>query len=87
MAEQFGFHQGFGEGPAVDRDKRSVAPRAEVVDMPGHQFLAGAGFADDQHAGFAGRDLLQVGEQGLGLGVLEDLGGGADRGCQGRRGR
>ncbi|MOA22195.1 hypothetical protein D3C78_1427400 [compost metagenome] len=51
--------------------------------MTGDQLLAGAGLADDQHAGVAGGDLLQVLEQGLRLGILEDLGGGPDRGGKG----
>jgi hypothetical protein len=61
MAEQLGLHQRFGER-AVDRHEGRFA-RAEVVDMARHQLFAGAGFANDQHAGFAGRDLLQVREQ------------------------
>ncbi|MNR66796.1 hypothetical protein D3C85_1904820 [compost metagenome] len=65
MTEQFGLHQAFGERAAVDRDKRIVAPGAEVVQVTGHQFLAGAGFADDQHAGITGGDLLQVRQQCL----------------------
>ncbi|MNI88683.1 hypothetical protein D3C73_1460040 [compost metagenome] len=50
------------------------------------QLLARAGFADDQHAGLAGGDLLQVGEQRLRPGVFENLCGGPDRGgqCRGR---
>ncbi|WP_372847451.1 hypothetical protein [Pseudomonas sp. 21615526] len=55
--------------------------------MARHQLFTGAGFADDQHAGFAGRDLLDVRQQRLGFGVFEDLGRGADRGRKSGRGR
>jgi hypothetical protein len=87
VAEEFGFHQRFGKGAAIDRDKGAAAARAEVVDMTRHQLLAGAGFADDQHARLAGCDLLQVRQQRRGPGVFEDLRGCADRGCQGGGGR
>jgi len=33
---------------------------AELVNMPGNQLFAGAGFADDQYAGVAWSYLLQV---------------------------
>ena len=87
MAEQLGFHQGFGESPAVNRHEGLIASGAEVVDMPRHQFFTGPGLADDQHAGFAGRHLLDVVEQCLGFRVFEDLGRGANRGREGGRGR
>eukprot|EP00659_Diplonema_papillatum_P008904 gene8902-13805_t len=87
MAEQLGFHQGFGKRAAVHGHEGPVAPGAEVVDMARHQLFTGAGFADDQHAGFAGRDLLDVRQQRLGFGVFEDLGRGADRGRKSGRGR
>ena len=87
VAEQLGLDQGFRERTAVHRHKRPVAPGAEVVDMACHQLLAGAGFANDQHTGFARGDLLQVGEQGLGFRVFEHLGRGADRRGQSGRGR
>jgi len=82
MAEQLGFDQRLGECAAVHRDERPVAPAAEVVDMPCDQLLARAGFANDQDAGLAGGDLLQVGEQRLRPGVFEDLCGRPDRGSQ-----
>lgn len=82
MAEQFGFHQRLGKCAAVDRNERAVAPTAEVVDVACDQLLARAGFADDQDAGLAGGDLLQVGEQRLRPWVFEDLCGRPDRGSQ-----
>ena len=62
-------------------------PVAELVDMAGDQFLAGAGLANDQHAGITGGDLLQVRQQGPGRRIFKDLGGGAyGRGqCRGGR--
>lgn len=85
MAEQLGLHQGFREGPAVHRYEGTMAAGAEVVDMPCHQFLAGPGLTNDQHAGLTRRHLLQVCQQGLGFRVFEYLGGSTDRSRQGGR--
>ncbi|MNG08015.1 hypothetical protein D3C84_913450 [compost metagenome] len=87
MAEQLGLHQALGKRPAVDRNKRFVATGAEIVYVARHQFLAGPGLADDQHAGVTGRDLLQVSQQSAGGGVFEDLGRGTNRGGQAGGGR
>ncbi|MCY1456178.1 hypothetical protein D9M71_733780 [compost metagenome] len=87
MAEQFGFDQGFGERTAVHCHEGPVAPGAEVVDMSRHQLFASAGFTNDQHAGIARCDLLQMRQQGLGFRVFEDLRRGADRRGQSGRGR
>jgi hypothetical protein len=38
-----------------------VAPRASVPDELGHQFLAGAGLAGDEHMAIRSRDLLDAG--------------------------
>jgi hypothetical protein len=53
------------------------------MNMAGDQFFASAGFANDQHAGFAGCDLLQMRQQSLGFRIFEHLRGGADRRGQG----
>ncbi|MNR00641.1 hypothetical protein D3C85_1164200 [compost metagenome] len=87
VTEQLGLDQRFGKRPAVDRHERLVAPAAQVVDVAGHQLFAGAGFADDQYAGFTRRNPLQVRQQGPRLGVFKHLRSGADRGGQGRGGR
>src|SRR5712691_2829199 len=42
VAEELALQQGLGDGPAVDGDKRPVAPRAVRVNGPGHQLLARA---------------------------------------------
>ncbi|MDT4890683.1 hypothetical protein FQZ97_1275700 [compost metagenome] len=46
--------------------------------MPGHQFLAGTGLADNQRIGLAGRQALDAAEQLLGSRILEHQHGGAD---------
>ena len=55
VAEQFALQQGFGDGHAVDDQKGFGRPQAVLVDGPGHQFLAGAGFPPDEHGGVGGR--------------------------------
>ncbi|MCY1350908.1 hypothetical protein D9M69_371540 [compost metagenome] len=49
VAEQFGFHQVLGNRRHVQRDERLGRARAVAVQGVGDQFLAGAGFAVDQH--------------------------------------
>ena len=49
VAEQFALGQRFGDGRAVDGDKRLVAAAAEVMDRLGDNLLARAVFAQDQH--------------------------------------
>ncbi|MNJ78098.1 hypothetical protein D3C77_757530 [compost metagenome] len=48
------------------------------MEVPGHQLLAGAGFADDQRIGLAGRQALDAAEQFLGGRVIEHQHGGAN---------
>jgi len=48
VAEQLGFDQLVGNRTAVDGDKRRVLTRAVIVNRAGNQFLARAGFADDE---------------------------------------
>ena len=52
MAEQFAFDQAFGQCAAVDGHERLFGAVALIVHAAGDQFLAGAGFAGDQHGGF-----------------------------------
>ena len=49
VAEQFALQQRLGECGAVDRDERLMAAAALVVDHLGHDFLAGAVFAEHQN--------------------------------------
>ena len=51
VAEQLAFQQAFAQGPAVDAHIGAVGAGAELVDVAGDDFLAGARFADEQHAG------------------------------------
>ncbi len=39
--------------------------RAEIVDGASDKFLAGAGFAEDQHGGVSGRDDFHLGRAGV----------------------
>ena len=58
MAEQFALDQSGGNRAAVDLHERPVAPLAAAVDGPREQFLAGAGFADDEDRRVGGRHAL-----------------------------
>ena len=61
VAEQLAFHHRLGQRAGVDGHERAVAARGKVVQRARHHFLAGAGFAEDQHVGGGGRqgsDLL-----------------------------
>ena len=49
MPEQFGFDQVARNRGHVDRNERSVAALAVIVQRPSHQLLAGAGLARDHH--------------------------------------
>ena len=72
MPEQLGLQQIVGNGPAVDGNERPVGPVPVGMDHLGHQLLAGAALAVDQHrqAGRCGllRNLQRL-EQ---LGVLAE---------------
>ena len=54
VAEEFGFDVGFGDGGAVELDKDAIAAKAFGVNGAGDEFLAGAGFAVDEHAAVGG---------------------------------
>ena len=49
VTEQLAFQQGLREGRAVLHDKGPVTARAAVMNRPGDDFFAGAGFAHQQH--------------------------------------
>ncbi len=51
VAEQLALQQALGQGTAVDADVRPLGARAETVDGASEHLLAGAGLADQQHAG------------------------------------
>ncbi len=49
VAEQFAFQQFGGDGGGIERDERALRTRRFAVQGVGHQLLAGAGFAGDEH--------------------------------------
>ena len=64
MAEEFGLHQGLGNGRAVDGDEGLVLAAALIVDSLGDKILAGATLALDQDGGrLAGGDLADEAQQ------------------------
>ena len=56
VSEQLTFEECLGEGGAVDGDEGFGGARAEAVQSARHQFLAGAGFAEDEHRGILWSD-------------------------------
>jgi len=48
VAEQFAFHQGFGQRGDIGGDERADLPDAQVVNRSGHEFLSRAALALDQ---------------------------------------
>ena len=48
IAEKFALEKGFRHTRRVHHYERP-APQADLVDVPGHDFLAHAGFAEDEH--------------------------------------
>ena len=70
MAEQLALEQVRRDGRAVDRDERLVLAVAVLPQCAGHEFLAGAGLAQDQNGnGLLGHaaDLLVNGLHGAAL--------------------
>jgi hypothetical protein len=57
VAEQFRFEDRFGQGAAIDGHEGMVAPAAEVVQAARDEFLAGAGFAEQDDVGRLGRQV------------------------------
>ena len=61
-------------GTAVDADERAMAAPARQMDALRDQFLAGAGLAQQQHAGVARGDALGEREPRARTRVLERVG-------------
>jgi hypothetical protein len=59
VAEQFRLEQGLGYGGTVDRDKRTIGPRAEGVKCARKQFLAGPAFPFEQYRRIGRRGTVQ----------------------------
>ncbi len=68
VAEEFAFDDAFWQRAAVDGDERPVPAAAEAMQGCGDDFLAGAGFAFDEHVDVGVRDMAQ--------GLLDALHGG-----------
>ena len=51
VAEQLVLEQVIWDGAAVQGDERAIAPLAQVVNRPRHQFLARSRLAGEQHRG------------------------------------
>ena len=47
-AEKLGFEQRLDKGRAIHRHERPASARADLVNLPGNQLLAGAAFAVDE---------------------------------------
>ena len=62
MTEQFAFREVIADGAAIDREKRTGAA-AQLMNVPRHQFLAGAGLTADEHRRLAGRQYFNVAQQ------------------------
>src|SRR5262249_47671675 len=58
VTEDLALEQRFGNGRAIDRNKRHLPARAQLVDRLRNQFLAGARLAPDQDVGLRRRRLL-----------------------------
>ena len=58
VAEQFAFQQLGRNRPAVDRHEGRATTLGVIVQIARHDFLAGAGLTEDQHAGLGVRHLL-----------------------------
>ncbi len=63
VAEELAGQQLLAEGPAVDRQKAFARALAGLMDGARHQFLAGAGLAQQQHCGRRGGHLRDGHEQ------------------------
>ena len=70
MAEEFALHEFGRDGDAVDGDEFAGGLSALLVELAGEEFLAHAGFAEEQAVGWCGRDLFDEVEHGF-----EALGG------------
>ena len=72
VAEDLALEQGVGNRRAVEGDERRGSARAQLVNGLRHQFLAGAGFAQQQHRGRRRRRLFQHVIEGAHRGAVPD---------------
>ena len=74
VAEELALEQAVGDAGRVHRDK-GAGPAAAIVDVMGQQFLAHAGFPEDQHRGVGRAYLAAVRQQAAhdGTAVQQDF--------------
>jgi len=72
VAEHFAFEQPGGDGGAIQLDEGALAARAQIMDCPRQQFLAGAGLAANQYRGIGRRHRLHLLQIGLERAALAD---------------
>src|ERR1035441_1559612 len=63
VAEEFALVKLTGDGSAVNADKWAIGAAAQAVDFPGDEFLAGAGFTENEHRGVRERPPVDLVEQ------------------------
>jgi hypothetical protein len=63
VAEEFGLNELGGDGGAIQRDEGVFVAWRLFVDGACNEFFAGAGFAKDADAGFAGGDAINLREE------------------------
>ena len=72
VAEEFGFEKTGRNGGAIHFDEGTLFARAEIVDGAGDDFLAGAGFAEDENGAAGGSDELDLGHDATDRGAVAD---------------
>ena len=72
VAEQLGLEQRLGDRRAVDRDEGRARAPGHLVQHLGHEVLAGAALAGDEHRGGGGRDPFHELDQSTHLGRAAD---------------
>ncbi len=60
VAEEFVFDQAFGDGGAIQGDEGLLAAGRKMMDGAREEFFAGAAFAEQQHGGIGGGDVLDL---------------------------
>jgi hypothetical protein len=73
--EQLAFHEGLGNGRAIELDERVAAARAVQVDDATEQALSGSRIPRQEHADIERRDERHLTKQGCdGLALADDVG-------------
>ena len=74
MAENFALHQGLWNCGTIDGNEGLGGARRKLVNGAGDNFLAGAGFAGDQHGSGTGRGHFDDAHDVLhGLGIADEI--------------